>query len=66
MFEVGQKHFFKTFKGRGRPYVGEVVKNAGIFTMMKDRNGDIVRVASKFVGRPYEFKPYNTKAKNVA
>lgn len=63
---VGEKYFFKLAKTRGRPFVGEVVKRAGMFTMFQTGNGDIVRVKTALIGRPYEFKPYNTAKRRAA
>lgn len=63
---VGENRFYKTSKGRGRPFVGEVVKNLGIAIIMKNlRTGEEMRVQPKFIGKPYEFKPYETKAKKL-
>lgn len=62
---VGEKYFFKLAKTRGRPFVGEIVKKAGIFTKMQIKNGEVINVPTKLIGRPYEFKPYNLK-KNAA
>ena len=47
---VGEKYFFKTAKTRGRPFVGEVVKKAGMFTMIQGRDGEVVRVKTN----PYQ------------
>jgi hypothetical protein len=64
MVTVGQKVVFKTVKGRGRPSVGEVVRRAGIFVEIRDRNGEIVRVRPAMItNENYTFKPYNTKAR---
>lgn len=58
---VGEKYFFKLAKTRGRPFVGEVVKRAGMFTMVQGRDGEVLRVKTALIGRPYAFTPYNTK-----
>lgn len=60
MVTVGEKYFFKLSKTRGRPFVGEVVKRAGMFTLMQGRDGEIVRVKTNLIGRSYTFTPYNT------
>lgn len=61
MINVGEMFYFKTGKGRGRPYVGEVVKKMGIFTLMRTKKGEELRIQTKFLGNPYAFKPYQTK-----
>lgn len=63
---VGEKYFFKTAKTRGRPFVGEVVKKAGMFTMIQNKDGDVVRVKTYLIGRPYVFTPYQTKKRREA
>lgn len=57
---VGEKYYFKTAKTRGRPFVGEVVRKAGMFTLMQGRDGEVIRVKTNLIGRPYTFTPYNT------
>ena len=65
--DKGDMVFYKLAKGRGRPFVGTVVKKMGIFTEIENKiNGDTVRVPTKFVGRAYEFRPYNTKSRKAA
>lgn len=56
---VGEKYTFKITKGRGRPFVGQVIKKMGIFTILQMKDGQEVRVSTKNVIRKYEFKPYN-------
>lgn len=66
MINVGEKYTFKLTKTRGRPYVAEVVRKAGVFAIVKTRGGDELRVPTKILTRPHEFKPYNTKARRAA
>jgi hypothetical protein len=62
---VGEMFTFKTTKGRGRPFVGEVVRKAGALTYMKMKDGAVVAVQSKMILKPYNFKPYNTKKRQA-
>lgn len=62
---VGEKFVFKKNVGRGRPFIGEVVKKAGMFTYMKVKNGDVIPVQTKMILHAYEFKPYNTKKRQA-
>lgn len=66
MINVGEKYFFKLAKTRGRPFVGEVVRKAGMFTLIQGKDGEVVRVKTNLIGRPYEFTPYNTKQRRAA
>jgi hypothetical protein len=62
---VGNDYHYKTTSGRGRPFVGKLVRKAGIFLELQNlRSGDVVRVSPGKVGKPYTFKPYN-KGKDV-
>lgn len=63
MINVGEKYTFKTKNGRSRPYVGEVVRKAGVLTYMKKKDGEVVAVLTRRILNPYSFKPYNTKAR---
>jgi len=63
---VGEMRYFKTVKAKGRPFVGEVVKKMGMFTMMMNKNGETVRIKTSLVGKPYFFKPYETKGRLAA
>ena len=65
MANVGEMVYFKTSKGRGRPYVGKIVRKMGIFTEIENK-GQMIRVPAKLVGKDYTFKPYNTKAIKAA
>lgn len=59
---VGDQVVYKMNKGRGRPAVGEVVKNRGIFVDIRNlRNDIIIPVSTKMITNHYTFKPYNTK-----
>jgi hypothetical protein len=62
MINVGSKYFYKLSKSRGRPFVGEVTRKAGIFTEVVNKDGVTVRVPTKFIGKEYHFKPYNKKS----
>lgn len=62
---IGEKYTFKTTKSRGRPFVGEIVRKAGALTYMKMKDDNVVAVQTKMVLKPYSFKPYNTKARQV-
>lgn len=64
--EVGKKYFYKMKEGRGRPYVGEVL-STGLFVRVKNLNtGEVMKVVPRRIGRPYEFKPYQTKGRQAA
>ena len=63
---IGEKFTFKVSKGRGRPFVGEIIKKQGVFTVMKMKNGEEVRISTKNIIKPYEFKPYNTRKRDAA
>lgn len=60
--KVGEKYTFHQKRGRGRPYVGTVLKKKGILTEMQTLKGDILVVQTKYIHNPYTFRPYN-KAK---
>jgi len=60
---IGEMYTFKRTAGRGRPFVGEVVRKAGLFTYMKMKDGTTVAVYTNRILNKYEFKPYNTKAR---
>ncbi len=62
MVEVGKQYFYKTTKSRGRPFVGEVTRKMGALTELVNRKGETVRIQSKYILRPYAFKPYNKAA----
>lgn len=63
VIEVGAEYHYRLKKGRGRPYVGEVVRKAGIFTEVKNKiSGDVHRVPTGLIGNPYSFKPYKKAA----
>ncbi len=47
MVQVGQKFDVKLRDGRGRPTLLEVVRLAGVFVDVRDRKGEVRRVAAK-------------------
>lgn len=59
--EVGKMYYFKLNGRRGRPFVGEVVRKAGIFTEFMNK-GKLIKAPTKYVSKPYSFKPYGKKA----
>ncbi len=61
---TGNLYTFKRSKGRGRPFVGEVVKKMGAVTVMRMKDGTEVNVQTKMIRNPYSFKPYNTKGRS--
>ena len=64
---VGQKVLYRTAKGRGRPSLGEVVRNKGIFVEVRNRQGNVVNIRPQMItNTEYTFKPYNTKARQAA
>lgn len=66
IMNIGDKVSYRAVKGRGRPAVGEFVRNAGIFVELRNiRNDSIVRVNPKMILGEYVFKPYNTKARMI-
>lgn len=63
---VGDQVVYRVNKGRGRPAVGEVVRNRGIFVDIRNlRNDVVVPVSAKMITRGYAFKPYNTKRRQA-
>lgn len=57
---IGDMYYYKTSKTRGRPYVGTVTRKLGFMVELRNKhNGQLMCVNTKYVGRPYEFKPYN-------
>lgn len=65
MINVGEMYTFKTKAGRSRPFVGEVVRKAGVLTYMRKKNGEVVSVLTRRILNPYTFKPYATKARRA-
>lgn len=61
---VGRKYSFKIRPGRGRPFIGEVMSISDDLVTLKYRGSEMVTISQKQVIRPYEFKPYNKKAKS--
>lgn len=63
---VGDQVVYRVNKGRGRPAVGEVVRNRGILLDIRNLRSDtIVPISAKMVTRSYAFKPYNTKRRQA-
>lgn len=61
--QIGDMFYYKKTAGRGRPFVGTLKKKMGAIVEMENKvTGEIMRVQTRFVGKPYEFKPYNKKA----
>lgn len=55
---LGDKVFYKRSIGRGRPAVVEVV---GIFTEVRDAQGNVERVSVDNIA-PYVYRPYKRRA----
>lgn len=63
---VGTQVQYRVNKGRGRPAVGEVVRNRGILVDIRNlRNDTVVAVNPKMITREYSFRPYNTKRRQA-
>lgn len=62
MYNVGDFVNFKPFSGRGRPMKAEVVKNLGIFLLLRTRDGNEQRILKNKILGHHEYNWTRRKA----